>query len=80
MVDIGFSDNIVVIVESNYNSVLIKYVDWKEDYVVMRNKCLIFVLNDIWVLFVDFDEIFFKEYNLEEIKFFLYEVDKRFLN
>ncbi|MCT3212945.1 glycosyltransferase family 2 protein [Lactiplantibacillus plantarum] len=80
MVDTGSSDNIVAIVESNYNSVLIKHVDWKEDYAAMRNKCLTFVPNDTWVLFVDSDEIFSKEYNSEEIKSFLYEVDKRFPN
>ncbi len=80
MVDTGSSDNTVAIVESNYNSVLIKHVDWKEDYAAMRNKCLTFVPNDTWVLFVDSDEIFSKEYNSEEIKSFLYEVDKRFPN
>ncbi|PME01907.1 glycosyltransferase [Lactiplantibacillus plantarum] len=36
MVDTGSSDNTVAIVESNYNSVLIKHVDWKEDYAAMR--------------------------------------------
>ena len=76
VVDTGSTDSTVSNIMKYYPNVKIRFLDWEENYAKMRNKCLEFISEGTWVLFIDSDETIDTSLTYEAIHNFLSYIDE----